>query len=161
MSDRIERLSEELARRGLRLATAESCTGGLVAARFTDRAGASRFFHAGIVAYSDAAKQELLDVPGGTLAAHGAVSESVAAAMARGARRTADVAIAITGVAGPGGGSAEKPVGTVWIAVAIGDTMDVRRFVFDGDRHAIREAAVEAALEQLESVLGEAAWSAP
>lgn len=155
MIDSAERVSELLARRGLRLATAESCTGGLVAARFTDRPGASRFFDRGLVTYSDAAKQQLLGVRTVSLAEHGAVSESVATEMLDGALRHADAALAITGVAGPDGGTPEKPVGTVWIAAAVGPRREVRHFHFDGDRGRIREASVSAALVLLESLLGE------
>lgn len=156
MTDPLERVSELLARRRLRLATAESCTGGMVAARLTDSPGASEFFALGLVTYSDTAKQELLGVRPASLATHGAVSETVASEMLGGALRHADAALAITGVAGPGGGSEEKPVGTVWIAAGIGEDRRVRRFHFEGDRGSIREASVTAALELLESLLEEA-----
>lgn len=156
MSDTVERVSEHLARRGLRLAAAESCTGGMVAARFTDRPGASRFFELGLVTYSDAAKQALLGVRPASLAADGAVSRAVAGEMLDGALRHADAGLAITGVAGPGGGTREKPVGTVWIAAGVGSRREVRRFHFEGDRARIREASVSAALELLESLLEEA-----
>lgn len=159
MTDHAGAVSEALARRGLRLAVAESCTGGLVAARLTARPGASRFLEAGFVTYSDAAKESLLDVPAETLAAHGAVSEAVARAMIHGARlRTgAEAAIAITGVAGPDGGTAEKPVGTVWIGAALNETVRVRRFHFEGDRGAVRDASVNSALDLLHQILEEAA----
>ncbi len=150
-----ERVSEELARRGLQLITAESCTGGLLAAAFTDRAGASRFFRAGLVTYSDQAKQELLGVRAATLASHGAVSEEVVREMLDGALRSGDIAAAITGVAGPGGGTAEKPVGTVWIAAGTRSRGVARRYRFEGDRAAIRAASVSAALELIGSVLEE------
>ncbi len=153
MSDPVGRVSETLARRGLRLVTAESCTGGLVAARITDRAGASRFFVAGLVTYSDEAKRTVLGVRPETLAAHGAVSEPVAREMLRGALRLGDAAVAITGVAGPGGGTEEKPVGTVWIAAGVREALEARRFEFPGDRSAVRIASVDAALELLETVL--------
>lgn len=151
------RLGDRLARRGLTLALAESCTGGLLGARLTDAEGASRFFTAGLTTYSDGAKTDLLGVPDSLISQHGAVSEPVARAMAEGARAAtaADVALAITGVAGPGGGSAEKPVGTVWIAAALGATVTTRRFTFNGDRAAIRDAAVEQALILLDSLLEE------
>lgn len=155
MSDAIGSVGDALAQRGLRLATAESCTGGLVAARFTARPGASRFFHAGLVTYSDAAKHHLLGVPADTIARHGAVSEPVARAMLRGALRTADAALAITGIAGPDGGTAEKPVGTVWIGAGLGDLLDVRRYRFDGDRAAVRDASADAAIELLAGLLGD------
>ncbi|MFW6330389.1 MAG: CinA family protein [Gemmatimonadota bacterium] len=153
MTDRIERLSEALAGRGLRLVTAESCTGGLLSARLTDRPGASAFLHAGLITYADQAKRELLGVDAATLIEHGAVSEPVVREMLRGALRSGDAAVAITGVAGPGGGTAAKPVGTVWIGVAVGGSEEVRRFLFPGDRTAVREASVEAALEMLEHLL--------
>lgn len=153
MSDPVARVSELLAARGLRLAVAESCTGGLLAARFTDRPGASRFFEVGFVTYSDAAKQELLGVRPATVSGHGAVSEAVVAEMLAGALRGADAAIAVTGIAGPGGGTAGKPVGTVWIAAGLGTARAVRRFRFDGDRSRVREVSVIAAVELLESLL--------
>lgn len=156
MSGAVERVGEMLARRGLRIATAESCTGGMVAARLTDRPGASRFFELGLITYSDAAKQELLGVRAATLAAYGAVSESVAGEMLDGALRHADAALAVTGVAGPGGGSPEKPVGTVWIAAGVVQRREARRFHFEGDRARIREASVTAALELIEWLLKEA-----
>lgn len=156
MTDAVHRVSELLSRRGLRLATAESCTGGMVAARFTDREGASRFFELGLVTYSDGAKQELLGVRPTTLAAHGAVSEAVVGEMLEGALRHGDAALAITGIAGPGGGTPEKPVGTVWIGAGVGPARELRRFHFPGDRARVREASVSAALELLESLLEEA-----
>ncbi|MFO7894699.1 MAG: CinA family protein [Longimicrobiales bacterium] len=159
MTDLVGAVSEALTRRGLSLAVAESCTGGLVAARLTARPGASRFLEAGLVTYSDAAKESLLDVAPETLAAHGAVSEAVARAMIQGVRvgTGAEAAIAITGVAGPGGGTAEKPVGTVWIGVALNETVRVRRFHFEGDRGAVRDASVNTALELLHGILEETA----
>lgn len=153
MSDRVGRVSELLADRQLRLAIAESCTGGLLAARFTDRPGASRFFEAGFVTYSDAAKQRVLGVRPATLSDHGAVSEAVAGEMVEGALRDADAALAVTGIAGPGGGTADKPVGTVWIAAGVGGARAIRRFRFDGDRSRVRDASVDAAVELLESLL--------
>ena len=149
------RVAEALTRRGLRLVTAESCTGGLVAARLTDRPGASGYLEAGLVTYSDAAKRELLGVAPATLADHGAVSEAVAREMLHGALRMGDAAVAVTGVAGPGGGTEEKPVGTVWIGAALGARLDLRRFRFDGDRAAVRRASVDAALELLAALLEE------
>lgn len=147
MSARIEEVGELLTGRGLGLVTAESCTGGLLAARLTARAGASRFFEAGLVTYSNAAKEAVLGVRRDTLVAHGAVSEAVALEMARGARRHGDVGVAITGIAGPDGGTADKPVGTVWIAISIGETEAAHRFLFPGDRTSVREATVEHALK--------------
>ncbi len=134
--------------RGLTLATAESCTGGLVAARLTDVPGASDVFVGSIVAYSNEVKAEQLGVPEDVLAEHGAVSEEVAAALARGARARlgADVAVAVTGVAGPGGGTAEKPVGLVFLHAAGPDGELARRLDFPGDRGTIRGRAAVAAL---------------
>ena len=148
----VEHLGEGLRQRGWRAATAESCTGGLVAKYLTDRAGSSDYFECGWVTYSNAAKMRLLGVPAAALEAHGAVSEQVAAAMAQGAARYARVeaSVATTGIAGPGGGSADKPVGTVWFGVhdaAAGVATDCR--VFSGDRAAVRAAAARFALELL------------
>ncbi len=149
------RVSAGLVERGMTLAVAESCTGGLLSARLTDLEGASRFLLAGLITYSNESKTRLLGVPEAALQAHGAVSEPVARAMAEGARRiaAASAAVAITGIAGPGGGTADKPVGTVWVAASVGDRADARRFLYDGDRAAVREAAVRAALEMLDSLL--------
>jgi nicotinamide-nucleotide amidase len=152
MSERlVERLADALRARGWHLATAESCTGGLIAAACTDLAGSSDWFERGFVTYSNAAKTELLGVPAELIARDGAVSEAVARAMVRGARERspAELAVAVTGVAGPGGGSAAKPVGTVWLAFAgpAGESAELRRFV--GDRAAVRRATLERALERL------------
>ena len=135
--------------------TAESCTGGLIAKTFTDVAGSSDWFERGFVTYSNAAKNEMLAVPMPIIDDYGAVSEAVATAMARGALRhsRAHYAVAVTGVAGPGGGSAEKPVGTVWIAAASPSQQVARRYHFDGDRAAVREATLLAALAMLLDLL--------
>lgn len=156
MTGLVERVGNGLVSRRLRLAVAESCTGGLVTALLTDSPGASRFLEAGLVTYSDEAKESVLGVDAGSLATHGAVSQTVAHAMLEGARRRtgARAAIAITGIAGPEGGSPEKPVGTVWIGVAVDEAVRVRRFQFDGDRRRIREESVRAALEMLVGLLG-------
>ena len=137
------------------IGTAESCTGGLIAKALTDRAGSSDWFDRGFVTYSNAAKIEMLGVPSATIESRGAVSEAVARAMATGALKysEADYAIAVTGVAGPGGGSAEKPVGTVWIAVASETTREARLHQFDGDRAAVREATLLAALEAVSNLI--------
>ena len=147
-----ERLGRELLNRGEWLATAESCTGGWVSQCLTAVAGSSVWFERGFVTYSNAAKIEMLGVSEDTLAAHGAVSQSVAVAMAEGALRhsRADWAIAITGVAGPSGGSASKPVGTVCFAWACRDgrtTTQSRHF--EGDRTAVRARSVAYALSGL------------
>jgi PncC family amidohydrolase len=151
-----EKVGERLVARNARLALAESCTGGLVAAQLTERPGASRFLVASIVAYANEAKESLLGVTHGALVAHGAVSEAVAVEMLQGvrARTGAEAAIAVTGIAGPGGGTPEKPVGTVWIGASFGAHTRVQRFHFDGTRAQVRIRAAEAALTLLEQVLG-------
>lgn len=147
-----------LAARGRTVATAESCTGGLLAERLTRVPGSSRYFPGGVVAYSDAQKTALLEVPASDLAEHGAVSEVVARALAAGARRRlgADFGIGITGVAGPEGGSDEKPVGTVHLAIAGPSGVRHRRLRLPGDRARVRWQATQAALELLRQVLLEA-----
>ncbi|HEV3089608.1 MAG TPA: competence/damage-inducible protein A [Candidatus Elarobacter sp.] len=138
-----------LAERGMTLGTAESCTGGGIADELVSVSGASAVFRGGIVAYSNDVKISLLGVPESTLASAGAVSEETAVAMARGARRSlgTEVAISTTGIAGPDGGTAEKPVGLVWFALALGDgEIETRRLTFPGDRADIRERATVAAL---------------
>ncbi len=130
------------------LATAESCTGGLIAAACTDLAGSSAWFERGFVSYSNAAKTELLGVSAALIERHGAVSEPVARAMAAGAvaHSRAQVSVAVTGVAGPTGGSAAKPVGTVWFAWSVGGVLNSEVQRFAGDRAAVREATVQYAL---------------
>ena len=140
---------------GLALATAESCTGGMIAARLTDVPGSSDVVRGGIVAYADEVKIGELGVPAETLAAHGAVSAEVAGAMAAGvrARLGADVGIAVTGVAGPGGGSAEKPVGLVHFHVSAPNAEKGRTFSLPGDRDTVRARATVAALHLARAVL--------
>ena len=147
----VNQLSMALLHKRQTVCTAESCTGGLIAKTFTDLAGSSDWFDRGFVTYSNAAKHEMLGVPASLIEDYGAVSEPVANAMATGALRhsEADFAIAVTGVAGPGGGSAEKPVGTVWIAVASAEQMEAQCHQFDGDRAAVREATLLVGLEKL------------
>ena len=149
-------LAQTLRQQGLKLATAESCTGGLIAAACTELAGSSEWFERGVVSYSNEAKTELLGVSEALIAQHGAVSEPVARAMAEGALRhgRAKVSVAVTGVAGPSGGSAAKPVGTVWFGFSVhGQThSEVQRF--DGDRAAVRQATVAHALQRLLELLG-------
>ena len=143
--------------RGIMLATAESCTGGLIAAALTAIAGSSDVLDRGFVVYSNEAKQELLSVPPELIATHGAVSEPVARAMAEGAlaHSRAQRAISVTGVAGPGGGSAAKPVGLVWFGLASRNRpTETRRQVFPGDRTAIRAASVSTAFAMIATSLG-------
>jgi nicotinamide-nucleotide amidase len=143
---------------GLKLAMAESCTGGMIVAALTDIAGSSDVVERGFVTYSNEAKTELLGVPPALIAAHGAVSAQVAAAMVQGAlsRAPVDVAVSVTGIAGPGGATAGKPVGLVYFGVARKSRESrVERHTFHGDRAAIRAAATERALELLlEAVRG-------
>lgn len=133
------------------LATAESCTGGLIAGACTDRPGSSTWFDRGFVTYSNAAKTQMLGVPADLIATHGAVSEPVARAMAAGVMAQAPVqaSVAVTGIAGPGGGSAAKPVGTVWFGWGVAGRVTTERRVFAGDRAAVRAQTVAHALEQL------------
>ena len=137
--------------RGLTVATAESCTGGLVAGALTAIAGSSDVVECGYVTYSNAAKTNMLGVPAGLIASVGAVSEAVARRMAEGAlaRSGADLAVAITGVAGPGGGSVEKPVGLVWFALAGRGATVALHYIFAGDRASVRRQSVAEALRLL------------
>jgi len=148
------RVAEEFSSRGLKLVTAESCTGGYLAKLLTDIPGSSAWFECGWVCYSNAAKQRDLGVRADTLAEHGAVSEDTVIEMARGAleRGEADVAIAISGVAGPDGGTAQHPVGEVWFGLTRAEGafgIQARRERFSGDRDAIRRLSVGLALEWL------------
>ena len=149
-------LADLLLKNGQMLATAESCTGGMIAAACTDLAGSSAWFERGFVTYSNEAKTHMLGVDAALIARHGAVSEEVARAMVQGAidHSRAQVAVAVTGVAGPTGGSAAKPVGTVWFGFAkpAGVVTEVQHF--DGDRAAVRAATVDHALARLVSFLG-------
>lgn len=137
------------------MATAESCTGGMIAAACTDLAGSSNWFERGFVSYSNAAKTELLGVDADLIRRYGAVSEEVARAMAAGAiaHSRAQVSVAVTGVAGPGGGSAEKPVGTVWFGWSVNGQISSEVMRFDGDRAAVRAATVKHALQRLVTLL--------
>jgi nicotinamide-nucleotide amidase len=147
----VQQVADRLLKHRQKVCTAESCTGGLIAKTFTDLAGSSDWFERGFVTYSNQAKNEMLAVPASLIEDYGAVSEAVATAMASGALRhsRADFSIAVTGVAGPGGGSDEKPVGTVWIALASANELVAKRYQFDGDRQAIREASLISAIEAL------------
>ena len=150
-----ELVAAGFAERGLTVATAESCTGGLLAARLTERPGSSAWVLGGVTAYANSAKEQLLDVPGSVLSEHGAVSPEVAAALAEGARARfgADVGVGITGVAGPGGGTAEKPVGTVHLCVAGPDGQQLRALRLPGSRSAVRERSVIMAMHLLRVLL--------
>ena len=145
------RLGAAALARGAMIATAESCTGGLVAAAITSVAGSSAWFERGFVTYSNLAKEQELGVARTTIDAHGAVSEETAKAMAQGATRGAPAhwSVAVTGIAGPDGGTADKPVGTVWFAWAGPGHLEALKRRFDGDRAAVREASVRVALEGL------------
>ena len=145
------RLGAAALARGTMIATAESCTGGLVAGAITSIAGSSGWFERGFVTYSDLAKKQQLGVASSTIERFGAVSEETAKAMAQGAVRgsVAQWAVAVTGIAGPDGGSPDKPVGTVWFAWAGPDHLQALKRQFDGDRAAVRQASIQVALEGL------------
>jgi len=155
LAERVATLADALRARGLRITTAESCTGGLIAALCTSLAGSSDWFERGFVTYSNAAKTESLGVDAALIAVHGAVSEAVALAMARGAlaHSAADLALAVTGIAGPGGATPGKPVGLVWLGWAWRDGAEVKadaeQQVWPGDRTAVRSATVQWGLERL------------
>lgn len=143
-----EVVGDLLSNRGLTLSAAESCSGGLIGQQLTRQPGASNFFQGGVIAYSNAAKEALLGVDSATLSAHGAVSDQVARAMAEGARRRfdTDLAVSVTGIAGPTGGTPTKPVGTVFIAVATGQGTACKGFTFPGDRSRVQRTAAHSAL---------------
>ena len=148
-------MADLLIKKALFLVTAESCTGGLLSAACTDLAGSSAWFERGFVSYSNNAKTELLGVDAALISQHGAVSEEVARAMAQGAitRSKAQVAVAVTGVAGPTGGSRDKPVGTVWFGWSVGGVVTSECKQFDGDRAAVRAASVRHAVQRLAQLL--------
>ncbi len=150
-----ETIHRSLTRKNLTLAVAESCTGGLLSKLLTDHAGSSRYFLLGVVAYSNDAKEKSLNIPASSIKKHGAVSKEVACLMARMARRItrSNLAIGITGIAGPSGGTPDKPVGTVFIGTCGGRACTCRKFRFRGTRDAIRKAACLKALEMLKSIL--------
>ena len=150
----LRRLAAQLSQNQQKICTAESCTGGLIAKTCTDLAGSSEWFERGFVTYSNEAKHEMLAVPMSVIDEYGAVSEAVAMAMVKGAlaHSRADYAIAVTGVAGPGGGSEAKPVGYVWIAVASIRQAQARSYQFPGDRDAVRQATLVQALYDLSSL---------
>ena len=154
-TDLADVVGDLLRERELTIALAESCTGGLLGKRLTDRSGASDYFDVGFITYSNEAKQHFLAVSEETLREHGAVSEAAAREMALGALQAADcdVAVSITGIAGPTGGSEEKPVGLVWTAVAMRDVVRTRSFIMPGDRNEVRERAAQMALALLYDTL--------
>jgi nicotinamide-nucleotide amidase len=153
--DLCAQLADLLLQRQYTLATAESCTGGMIAAACTDLAGSSLWFERGYVTYSNTAKTEMLGVDAQLISTEGAVSECVARAMVRGAaeRARTQVAVAVTGIAGPSGGSAAKPVGTVWFAWSVAGSITSEVMHFDGDRAAVRSATVLHALQRLLALL--------
>ncbi len=142
-------LCKNLLEKRLKITTAESCTGGMIAARITSVSGASGCFDAGVVTYSNEQKRKLLGVSKKTLKKYGAVSEETALEMCKGVRvlAKADIGISVTGIAGPTGGTAEKPVGTVWIGICSKKTCKAECFLFDGNRDEVREQTVVKALE--------------
>ena len=154
-TDLTKTLAEILLSRNWTVSLAESCTGGLVSATLTELAGSSEWFERGYITYSNEAKTECLEVPARLIESHGAVSELVAKAMAEGARINSgsDVAISITGIAGPSGGTAEKPVGTVCFGWATENQTLTKTMHFDGDRQAVRQQATEFALTELIALL--------
>lgn len=147
----MKKIIQAATKKGITITTAESCTGGMVAAALTSGSGASVVFETGFVTYANSAKTKLLGVPEALIKKHGAVSKEIAKAMAEGARRKsgATIAVSITGIAGPSGGSAKKPVGTVFIAVAAPQKTSVKKYRFSGTRAQIRKQATEKALDLL------------
>jgi len=151
LTELAERLQARCLEKGWTVGTAESCTGGLVASAITTVPGSSGYFLGAIVSYADQVKEDVLGVPTAVLASHGAVSAQVARAMAEGARARlrVDLAVAVTGVAGPDGGSAAKPVGLTYVAIAGPGGVDARRYLWSGDRIANQYASAAACLERL------------
>jgi PncC family amidohydrolase len=151
----LQRISVSLQKQDLKVATAESCTGGLIANLLTDISGSSNYFERGLVTYSNRSKVELLNVPEESIEKFGAVSKEVAIAMAKGVRNRSnvDIGIATTGIAGPTGGTEEKPVGLVYVAISTLDNIHVEKFHFKGDRLQNKQLTSEAALNMLFSVL--------
>ena len=151
----LKKVTTLLKKQKLTVATAESCTGGLIAHTLTNISGSSEYFDRGIISYSNTAKMELLDVPEDLLKKHGAVSEPVAKAMAQGVRTKSnvDIGIATTGIAGPTGGTKEKPVGLVYIVVSTSDKTEVKKFQFLGDRLQNKESTCTAAFQMLLNIL--------
>lgn len=150
-----KRIGKMLKERGLKIAVAESCTGGLISSRITDISGASDYFEAGITTYSNESKIRLLNVPEDIIDRYGAVSEETAKSMAEGVKKTlhADIGVSVTGIAGPTGGTEGKPVGTVFIGLATKKATYVRKFFFDGNRLEIRRKTSDAAFMLVEEYL--------
>ncbi|MBO4502424.1 MAG: CinA family protein [Candidatus Methanomethylophilus sp.] len=153
----VQKLSSLATEKGLRVSAAESCTGGLIGSAITDFPGASAFFLGSAVTYSNESKERLLKVPRGILFAYGAVSHQTASCMAEGSLKLfgSDVAVAVTGIAGPGGATAEKPVGLVYISVSDKDMTQTSEFRFSGTREQVREATVLSALKMLNSLISQ------
>lgn len=151
----LDRFFEVVRKSGKKVCCAESCTGGLIGATITSLPGSSSYFLGSAVTYSNEAKENILKVPRGVLFAYGAVSEQTAKCMAKGAVKIyhSDVAVAVTGIAGPGGATDDKPVGLVYISVSNGDNTVVQRFVFFGDRDSVRNQTVENALGMMADFL--------
>jgi PncC family amidohydrolase len=149
------RIGELLRRRGLRLAVAESCTGGLIGHRITNVAGASTYYMGSVTAYAYEAKVRLIGVRWATLEKYGAVSRETALEMARGVRRSlaADIGVSVTGIAGPGGGTPDKPVGLTWIGLSAAEVDEAWQFIWPGDRLAVKEQSAEMALQLLADYL--------
>jgi len=156
MHDLAVKTGETLLEHGLSITAAESCTGGWIAKILTDIPGSSEWFERGFVTYSNQAKQEMLNVKSGTLQQHGAVSEETVKEMASGALFNSQgaVSVAVSGIAGPGGGTVEKPVGTVWLAWASGENLKTLHVHLSGDRSRIREQTVELALQGVMDLIG-------
>lgn len=150
-SDLINKISRLLSEQKLKIATAESCTGGLIAHSLTNISGSSDYFDRGVVSYSNQAKIELLDVPQNLLIEYGAVSEQVAKAMAEGVRKKSnvDIGLSTTGIAGPSGGTKEKPVGLVYIGISTTDKTEAKKFQFSGNRLQNKQSTCDAALQML------------
>jgi len=151
----VNKVSDELKKHQVTIATAESCTGGLLAHMLTNVSGSSEYFDRGIISYSNTAKMELLDISAQLLRNYGAVSKQVAAAMAKAIQQGAqvDIGIATTGIAGPTGGTKDKPVGLVYIAISTKDTVVVKQFLFSGDRLTNKDSTCTAALELLLEII--------
>ncbi len=149
-------VGQALRQRKMRLAVAESCTGGLIGHQLTNVPGSSAYFLGGVIAYANEVKEGLLGVESATLAAHGAVSREAVLEMARGVRQRlgADIGLAVSGIAGPGGGTPEKPVGLVWIGLSAADQEIARRYQWSGDRQSVKTHAARAALQLLAEYLG-------